>query len=103
MARRARLDRDLVYEGAEDVQALGEDDIPAPDECIRPGAYRWQPPADGEVGHWVPLEARQAKPALGAPSLEQAFYDLAKSAEGTLPPRTAAWCAAFATTIEGKK
>lgn len=74
MAKRAKLDHDLVYWGPEDVEALGPDDIAAPDEAIRPGAYRWQPPKGGEVGHWVPLEPKHVRKIQTDITSDRALY-----------------------------
>lgn len=78
MAKRAKLDVDLVYWGPEDVDALGPDDIPAPDEAIRPGAYRWKPATGSDVGHWVPLEPKLVRKVQTDISSERALYEQLK-------------------------
>jgi hypothetical protein len=99
MAKRAKLDHDLVYWGPEDVEALGPDDIAAPDEAIRPGAYRWQPPQGGDVGHWVPLEPKHVRKALTDITSERALYEQLKHQHERDPslvaPLAVAWAAQY--------
>lgn len=100
MPQRGKLDLDGVYWGAEDVDVLAPEDPPVPDDVIRPGAYRWQPAADGHPGHYVPLAPSQVKAMPGAVTLEQAVYALVT--QGAADPRVKAWAAAFAKTLEGQ-
>lgn len=95
MPKRAKLDHDLVYWGPEDVDEFAEGDIEAPDECIRPGAYRW----NTEHLRWDPLEPTQVKLDASAPSLERAFYDLLTV--GPDAPSVRAWGEAYRKTLEG--
>lgn len=100
MLYKLTLDHDDVYFGCEPIAeelaaSLTERDVVldhAPDNP--PGRYRWLRPEK----RLEPLPKERQKDEPGAPTLEQAFYDLAKY--GAATPRVAAWCAWFEKTIE---
>lgn len=101
MALRAKLDLDMVYWGPEEVAALGPDDVPAPDDVIRPGAYRWTgPDANHPQWRWEPLPPTQVKKVESAPSLEQAFSELLEIGGVTPGPRAKAWLDHYKTTVD---
>lgn len=105
MPFRAKIDPEGIYWGPEEVDALVADDIPAPDDAIRPGAYRWCPPdADNGVWHWAPLGSGEVRSAPGTPSIEQAFAALVDviGVDRDLPPAVVAWRAEFAKSVDGR-
>jgi len=103
MHQRAKIDHEGIYWGPEEVDELGPEDIAAPDEVIRPGAYRWTPADEVHpCGRWVALEPTQVRKNATAPSLEQAFAAyIGEAPDGTLPAATRAWLDAYKTTIDG--
>jgi hypothetical protein len=103
---RLELDHDDVYFGCEELggeTAVVADDVVldhAPDNA--PGQYRWL----RAENRFHPLPKAQQKTEPGAPTLEQAFYDLlvmlAPEPAAKFAPRIQAWAAAFEKTIDGK-
>jgi hypothetical protein len=109
MQFRLKLDHDDVYFGCEEVLAgeeitFGADDVVldhAPDNA--PGMYRWS--RTGK--RFEPLPKTQQKTELGAPTLEQAFYELTSAwmqgaGPDSLPPRVMAWRAGFEKSIDNR-
>jgi hypothetical protein len=103
-----KLDHDDVYFGCEALPdggelSLGPDDVVldhAPDNA--PGQYRWL----REEKRFHALLKTQQKTAPGAPTLEQAFYELTQSwlqgaGPNSLPPRVEAWRTQFRKTLDG--
>lgn len=97
---RAKLDFDMVYWGVEQVDVLAAADVAVPPNCdLRPGAYRW----DAKAARFEPLAPSQVKKAEGAPTLEQAFAELAAhiaAGQAALPPRVQAWLDNYNQTVD---
>jgi hypothetical protein len=103
---RLKLDHDDVYFGCEQ---LADGEEPKPDDVVldhapdnAPGQYRWL----RAYGWFIPLPSTQQKIAQGAPTLEQAFYELARAVhrpDDQGLPRVKAWCEWFEKSIDGGK
>lgn len=101
---RLKLDHDDIYFGAEPFKGIaGAGDVildHAPDNVA--GRYRWS----REHNRLEPLPKEKQKEEPGAPTLEQAFYELTSALldvgalKAPLPRRLTAWLAAFEKSIE---
>jgi|SRR5690348_375890 hypothetical protein len=102
---RLKLDHDDVFFGSEPFapgDTVGARDVildHQPDNL--PGRYRWS----REHDRFEPLQKEKQKAEQGAPTLEQAFYELARAVH--LPddkglPRLQAWCEWFEKTVEAR-
>src|SRR6267142_1683721 len=105
---RLKLDHDDIYFGCE---AIPEGEEPKADDVLLdhapdnpPGQYRWMRAQKRLEA--LPKERQKTEP--GAPTLEQAFYEMVGAAidEGALkvplPPRITAWLVWFEKSIDGK-
>lgn len=102
LIRAARIDKDGVYLGMEDVPEgeLTAEHLPQITECdLPPGKYRWR----AEAGAFVPIDSgfRQIEPdALAA---IHAGLEAVRKSGVKLPKVTTEWLEHFKTTWDGQK
>jgi len=91
---RAKLDKDNIYYGVEEVETLSDTDVEVPHDCdLKHGMYRW----DGQT--FLPLSRGSAKPIPDMPLAERALYELIKATKNP-PPYCVEWSSFYEKTLD---